>query len=111
MPATFVNILEFLLLAWLAAVAGLVAYKMLTGGIRLDGLLSADGTTPVSVERVQLLIGTISAAGGYLIVAVKAAREAAPGTLNALPDFPVSLLVLFGGSSSFYLMSKFIRMK
>lgn len=107
MGPAFSWLMETLLLVWLAALAAMILYKMLTGEIRLTGLLAADGT-PLSAERVQLLIGTLAALGGYALTVLEASR-AAPDTLSRLPDVPTSLLVLFGGSNTFYLASKFFR--
>lgn len=100
--------MEMLLLTWLAAIAFLVLYRMLSGGIRLDGLLASAPNGPVSPERMQLMIASMIAVGGYVLTTF-AAMENSTQSLSALPDVPTELIVLFGGSQTFYLMGKFIR--
>ena len=52
-------------LSWLAVLASLVFYRLLTGGILLDGLLARTPNGPVSPERMQPMIASLIAVGGY----------------------------------------------
>lgn len=95
-----------LIAAWLAGVAALIGYRLLSGDIRTDGLLGdGDGPTP---ERVQMLIATLITVGGYLVTVLDARAEAAQA-LTALPDPPTSLIVIFGGGQALYLAGKLTR--
>ena len=56
-----------LLLSWLAVLASLVFYRLLTGGILLDGLLARTPNGPISPERMQPMIASLIAVGGYAL--------------------------------------------
>ena len=91
--------------AWLllGGLAFIVAYKMLTGGINMKGLLDDKKdkqTAGFSPPRVQLLILTLSGAGYYLLLTVN------NGYPTEFPEVPQELLALVGGSNLVYLGAK-----
>ena len=97
MLAAFVT---FEIWTFLVILLALVGYKMLNGGISSDGLLSTtQDRTEFSPGRLQFLIFTIVVAASYLV----AASSAEPGLL---PDVPMEIALLIGGSSSIYLGGK-----
>lgn len=102
------QISQSFLVAWLGALAAIVLYRILRGEIKCSGLLAANTGETVSVERVQLLIASIIAIGGYSLETLSKAENAA-GSLNSLPDVPIELIVLLGGSQTLYLAAKFAR--
>ncbi len=88
--------------AFLLAVFGVVALRILTGGIRTRGLIegtTAAGSRFVSASRVQLLIATLVAAGQYLTQVVEHPQK--------FPEISQNWLLLLGGSQVLYLGSKF----
>lgn len=93
------------LIAGFAAVAG---WKLLSGGISLDGLLTSydrRGRGRSSPGRQQLLLLTLVAAGQYL-----AAVLHNPGA-TSLPPVPQSLLGILAGSQALYLGGKAFSLK
>ena len=92
-PATF---FEYFLQIWLAALAAVIAYRLLTGGISLNGLFSMDGTR-FSPERLQLFIVT-------LLMIVAYAEE----SLRTMQMAPISneLVAFFAASHAVYLGGK-----
>jgi hypothetical protein len=98
MPIT--RILHFELLGFLYALAAVVVYQMLTGGINLSGMLSSkDGSGQTSPERIQLLLATLVTSATYL-------TEVAKNTSGTLPDISNNFLYLMGGSSGIYALRK-----
>src|SRR3712207_4678490 len=101
-------LLEFGLVALLAALAALMGYRLLSRPAMLRQLLSPDraaeggGGTPA--DRVQLLVVFALAVGGYVLQAVRLASSGEP--LTSLPEAPDSLLVAFAGSQAVYLGGK-----
>ena len=87
---------------FIAALAAIVAYRLLTGGINVTNLLGRKGasTAPVSPERVQLLISTLVAGAMYLSEAIDLRG------LHRMPDVSTSTLALVGASHGTYLLSK-----
>jgi hypothetical protein len=101
------DVLSWLLGAWFAAVAFLVAYRFLTGQISLRGLLSrAAGTTDsggsgkFSPERAQLLVVTVGALAAYVSTALSEGR---------MPEVDGGVLTLFAVSHGVYLGGKITR--
>lgn len=92
-PATF---LEYFLEIWLALLAVIVAYRVLTGGIPLDGLFSIDGDR-FSPERLQLFIVTLLMTLGYAEESLRAMH---------MSPVPNELLALFAASHAVYLGGK-----
>jgi hypothetical protein len=92
-PATF---LEYFLQLWLVALTTLIAYRVLTGAISLNGLFSMDGVR-FSPERMQLLLVTLLMAAGY-----------AEESLRTMKMAPIAneFVVLFAASHAAYLGGK-----
>jgi hypothetical protein len=89
-------------LAFLFAVVGIVAVRVLTGGLRTRGLIAgttAAGSQFVSAGRVQLLIVSLVAAAQYLTQVWQ--------NPHRFPEVPQNWLLFFGGSQVLYLGSKF----
>jgi hypothetical protein len=82
--------------AWLTAVAALILYRLLSGQIALDGLLTMDGQR-FSPERLQLLLVTLAALAIY-------AEEALAN--QKMPEVPDGLLPILVGSHVLYLGGK-----
>jgi hypothetical protein len=96
------QIFGYVLLAWLAALALIIAYRILRGDISLQGILTtADGS--VDPERVQTLLVSFFVLGTLIIEAPSSASR------GSLPNVPESLLVLLAGSNSLYLGGKIAR--
>jgi hypothetical protein len=94
--------------AFQAAVAlliGLVVYRLLTGGIRMRGLLSAQGSSNNDPERVQMLVTWL---GGVGIYASEVFQNVGKG-MNSLPEVPEVLLVGLTSSQLLYLVGKLVR--
>lgn len=87
--------------AWLAALAALVFYRLLTGQIKTRGLLCESVGGPVLAERIQLLLLTIGGSGAFVISTLS------NGTFPDISDWFVTGV---GGSQLLYIVPKFIRM-
>jgi hypothetical protein len=88
--------------SFLTALAAIVLYKVMTGGIPLDGLLTGDrsnGTQYLSIGRGQLLLFTLLTAARYL-------KQVAANPSTSLPDVPPDMLAMLGGSQLIYLAGK-----
>jgi hypothetical protein len=81
---------------WLAALTLLIGYRLLTGRIRLAGVLTADGSA-FSPSRLQLLAVTVGGLATY-----------ATACLSAKQMLPVQgdLVALFAASHAIYLGPK-----
>lgn len=90
------NFLEYFFEIWLAALAAMVAYRVLTGGISLNGLFSMPDAS-FSPERLQLFIVTLLMAAGY-----------AEESLRTMHMSPISneFVALFAASHAAYLGGK-----
>lgn len=103
---SFTNIVWFIrleVIVFLGALAAIIAYRILTGGINTKYLLygkQKDGTRYFSPERVQLLLFTLGTAVFYLNDVIK------NRTSGTLPDIPAETLALLGGSHAIYLGGK-----
>jgi hypothetical protein len=88
---------------FLALLATLLVYRMLTGQLSLSGLF-ADPTRnqAVSPERVQLLISTVA-------LSARIVGQAAHGS-HVLPQVSTQELVVFGASSGVYVAVKAAKM-
>lgn len=84
----------------LGGFALVVAYKLLTGRINMAGIFSDKVTREPSPGRVQMLFFTVVGAGYYLMLVLEQASS------GSLPDVPMELLLLVGGSQLFYLGAK-----
>jgi len=98
----FAQIFGYCLLAWLFALAAIIALRMLSGKIPVQGLLTTAGGA-ADPERVQTLFVTAFVIGALIIDL--------PGSVErrSLPEIPQSLLLLLAGSNSLYLGGKIAR--
>ena len=92
---------------WLAALAIIVVWQLLTNPERLNGLLSARPDGFVEPERVQGLLVMASAAGAYLFEGVRA-LGATPLPPH-LPEISQTWLTVLTGSQALYLAGKIGR--
>lgn len=102
------HLAEYAALGLIAGFACVAAWKLLTGGISLDGLLDSfdnGGRGRSSPARLQLLFTTLVAAGQYL-----AAVLHNPGA-SSLPPVPQPLLAIVAGSHVLYLGGKALSLK
>ena len=97
---TLTTIIRFELWLILGGLAVVIAYKLMTGGINMAGLLDDKVSRDLSPGRVQLLAFTVAGAGYYLLLAVE---QAASGLLPAVPP---EMLLLVCGSQFVYLGGK-----
>jgi hypothetical protein len=97
----FGTFLGWALRAWLALLAALLAWRMLTGGILVSGLLSRKRSGPAGLDRMQLLFITLFFAAAYAVTAL------AGDYRKALPDVPMPLLLILVGSHTAYLTAKY----
>ena len=97
-----IRILRFEGLAFVVLLGALLAYRLLTRAINLDGLLRTGRDAPVSPERVQLLVATIAVSFRFLATAMH-------GTGNRLPEVDAATLSAFGASSGVYAAVKALR--
>ena len=91
----------------LAALAVVIASKLIAGDIRCSGLMMVskdprrrDAPSEFSPARAQMLMATLLAAMYYLIQAIHN-----PST-DRLPDAPAALVGIVGGSQAIYLGGK-----
>jgi hypothetical protein len=88
---------------FLAVLAAIIAYKLISGFIPLRGLLTGErrnDTVYISFGRLQLLIVTIIVAGGFLW------RFLAASSHHSLPEVSGFSLVVLTVSQTFYLWEK-----
>lgn len=107
------DLLSIVLLAWLAGLAAVMLYAMMSGIVQMNGLFTTDVDNDgvadqFHPERVQLLLISLFGIVGYAIMTMDAAH-ASTVALKVLPDIPEELLMLLGASNSFYLTGKFGR--
>lgn len=92
---------------WLAAIAILVAYRCLNGGVGLAGMLAQDTQGQAegrpTPERVQLLVMFLIALIGYAKIALEAK------VTGKMPEVPPELMALLAGSHGIYLSGKLTR--
>lgn len=89
--------------AWILGLAAVVVLQIVTGRIRIAGLLEskdASGRTSFSPARLQLLIFTIVIAARYLYMVLTSPGQA------SLPSLPRSVVAALGGSQMVYLGGK-----
>lgn len=86
---------------FLSALAMTVAYMILVRKINLHGLLHGQNKN-FSPGRVQALVATLIAGGGYLMIL------STHNDPSLLPPIPIEFLAVFGGSHSLYLAEKLI---
>jgi hypothetical protein len=100
------RLLEVALVAWLAAIAAIVGYRLLTGAIATTGLLKSNGAAGADPERVQMLMGAIA---GAIYYANDSLALLGAENVRQLPDPSYLVLSLLGGSQLLYLGCKFAR--
>jgi len=98
---TLATVLRYELLVLLTALAGLIAYRMITQQINVTGLLM-DKTSgrAISPGRIQMLIVTLGIAGYYLMMVAENADK------GRLPELPNEYLVALGASHGTFLLGK-----
>lgn len=87
-------------IAFLVAVSAIVAFKLVSGAIRMRGLLDDKETGTFSPARLQLLIITLAGAASYFGLVVESAGA------GALPAVPAWLLIPVAASNAGYLGAK-----
>jgi hypothetical protein len=94
------RLLHLEMLCFLYVLAATIAVQILTGRIRLVGLLSDKGKTrQLSAGRVQLLMASVMMCISYL-------DQVANATGGAMPDVSTNWLYVFGGSGGIYTLEK-----
>jgi hypothetical protein len=101
MPEILIQVIRFELYGFIGALAAVIVYRLLSGSIQVDGLLThrpemQASTDGVYVNNLQLLMVTIAGAGYYLMEAMRMAPE------NRLPDVPPLLLLVVAASQMAY---------
>ena len=94
---------EYVVFVLLLGFVAVVVWKMITGEISLDGLLDSKdgrGNRSYSVERAQLLVFTLLVAGKYVLAVIQNPHR------DSLPDLPVELVAVLGGSQAIYVGGK-----
>lgn len=107
------DLLSIVILAWLAGLALMIAFAMLSGRVMLAGLFTTDidndgVADEFHPERVQLLLFSLFGIAAYVFAAMDAVA-ASKTALTVLPDIPDELLMILGASNTFYLSGKFGR--
>jgi hypothetical protein len=97
MAGTFMH---YFLMVWLAALAALVGYRLLTGKINTRGLLSDSETRTMSPERIQLLITTVVSVAAFSQDALAHQKFSDPSAL---------MLSGVAGSQALYVAGKLVR--
>jgi hypothetical protein len=89
---------------FLAGLAGIIAYRLLTGAINTKGLLLDKGNHhSFSPARLQLFLTTLAIAV-YYIGEVLATKR------GEFPTIPREMFLVLGGSHAFYLGSKTVAL-
>lgn len=86
------------LLAFVAAAALIVFFKLVSGRISLRGLLTDKASGGPSYVRAQLLVVTVSSAATYLALAI----SSSPNESLSLPPPPLEMMLVLGGSNAVY---------
>ena len=92
---------------WLAALAVLVLWGLVTHAERLRGLLATEAGGGLEPERLQGLLVFIFGAGSYVLASAKALGSPLP--LHELPDVSQTMLTVLTGSQVLYLGGKIGR--
>ncbi len=99
-------VVGWMLAIFIAVLGGLVIYYILTGKIRLTGLLDEEGGDKASMGRFQFLVFTfVIALSLFLVIA---SSGGADGALS-FPDIPAEIFALLGISGGSFLVSKGIK--
>ncbi|HLJ49752.1 MAG TPA: hypothetical protein VKU01_27250 [Bryobacteraceae bacterium] len=92
---------EFLI--FVGGFCAIVLYRLVSGSVRMSGLLSGDrgdGTSGLSPGRIQLLGATLISALYYLALVIR------NPSVTTMPDMPPLLLGVLGASQVAYLGGK-----
>jgi hypothetical protein len=93
---------KWAVLLFTGGIAGTVVFRLLTGGINMNGIFWGrrnDGSMYLSAERVQGLLSTLAIAMLYLL-------NAAHATNGKMPELPAGALEILGLSNAVYLGGK-----
>lgn len=102
---TMVLVLRIEIWCFLIGLAAIVFYRMLTGAIVTRGLLDDKGQgLAFSPARLQLMISTVAVAFYYIGNALNSAHT------GQFPTIPNEMLLVLGGSHTFYLGSKTVAL-
>lgn len=102
---TMAQVLRIEIWCLLIGLATIVAYRMLTGDIITKGLLQdKGGSSGFSPARLQLFISTLVVACYYAGNALTSANT------GRFPTIPNEMLLILGGSHTFYLGSKTVAL-
>ena len=82
-PTEFVSLV---VACWVAALAVVVGYQLLTGKISTAGLLQASSSGKIDPERLQLLMGRIAAAAYYTVISLQRHTTATSVTIGEIWD-------------------------
>ena len=92
---------------WFVAIAAVIAYRCLNGGIGLTGILAHDGEAQAdhrpAPDRIQMLVMFIFALVAYARLALTTAAS------HCMPPVPPELVALLAGSHGIYLSGKLTR--
>lgn len=96
-------VVGWMLAVLIAALGAAVLYFIITGKIKLSGLLDEEGGEKASMARFQFLVFTfVIAMSLFLIIASSGGTD---GKLS-FPDIPAEIFALLGISGGSYLVSK-----
>lgn len=95
------TVLRYEMLFLLVGLIAIVTYRLLTGGININGLLlDKTGGRAFSPGRLQLLVVTLGIAIYYLSMVLENKET------GKFPDLPNEFLLALGGSHVFYIGGK-----
>ena len=101
-------------MAWLAAIAAIVLYRLLTNKISTAGMTKGTTGGGIDPERIVMLFTAVGGALGYGAYALSTGPIVLEGTEEAakrliMPDVPNALLATVGGGQLLYLTGKLSR--
>ena len=94
------TVAQVVILAFIVSLFAIVAFRLLSGDIKVAGLLTDKETDTFSPGRLQLLLATVGGAIFYF------SRIASATDQTTLPPVPTELLVILGASNAGYLGGK-----
>ncbi len=95
--------IKWTILGWFAAIALFILYKIVTGGISLEGVVRHKADGSFGFHRLQLLAMTLLFACGYVMFALRQP----PG--SGMPEISTPILAALLGSQTAYLGGKFFN--
>lgn len=75
-----------------------IGFQALIGRVNMHGLLSGTAEGTPTIERLQLLVGTVSVAGLYVFSFLDDPTR--------FPEIPTPFVLLLGGSNAGYVITK-----